>query len=243
MDPDRLSEGRLDQATGRWISRAEVAEIPFIAFASRPKSQYQPGRLVVRRIPELNSNGQDGLFDVWRFHAFFTTSTLDTVTADKTIRGHAIIEQVHADLKNSALAHLPSGKFNANAAWLVLAVMAFNLTRAAATLTGPQLGKSNHWHHPKHPDQCPGPGRHLGPTARLAPARRLALTARLDPAIRPNLRATYGPRHLTTQPHHRRNQRHLEPTGSKAGVAATRSTRTTPPQRFKINQPAHRDPG
>lgn len=57
----------------------------------------------------------------------------DTVAADKTHRGHAIIEQVHADLKSSALAHLPSGKFTANAAWLVLAVMAFNLTRAAAT--------------------------------------------------------------------------------------------------------------
>ena len=59
---------------------------------------------------------------------------LDTVAADKTHRGHAIIEQVHADLKNSALAHLPSGVFTANAAWLVLAVIAFNLTRAAATL-------------------------------------------------------------------------------------------------------------
>jgi hypothetical protein len=49
---------------------------------------------------------------------------------------------VHADLKNSALAHLPSGKFAANAAWLVLAVMAFNLTRAAATLTGPTLARA-----------------------------------------------------------------------------------------------------
>jgi len=76
---------------------------------------------------------------VWRFHAFFTTSSLDTVAADKTHRGHAIIEQVHADLKNSAQAHLPSGKFTANAAWLVLAVIAFNLTRAAAALTGPGL--------------------------------------------------------------------------------------------------------
>ena len=64
---------------------------------------------------------------------------LNTVAADKTHRGHAIIEQVHADLKNSALAHLPSGTFTANAAWLVLACIAFNLTRAAATLTGPRL--------------------------------------------------------------------------------------------------------
>jgi hypothetical protein len=85
------------------------------------------------------------LFDVWRFHAFFTTADpaiLDTVAADKTHRAHAIIEQVHADLKNSALAHLPSGVFTANAAWLVLAVMAFNLTRAAARLTEPQLAKA-----------------------------------------------------------------------------------------------------
>ena len=38
---------------------------------------------------------------------------------------------------------ITSGKFTANAAWLVLAVIAFNLARAAATLTGePTLAKS-----------------------------------------------------------------------------------------------------
>lgn len=134
-----------DEEADRWISRAEVAEIEFTAFASRKKAEQVPGRLIVRRIPDLNpktENGQGTLFDLWRFHAFFTTSSLDTVVADKTHRGHAIIEQVHADLKNSALAHLPSGKFNANAAWLVCAVMAFNLTRAAAAITGPDLAKA-----------------------------------------------------------------------------------------------------
>lgn len=124
-----------------WISRAEVAEIPFTAFASQKASHHIAGRLVVRRIPDLrptNDQGQGQLFDVWRFHAFFTTTDpadLGTVAADATHRQHAIIEQVHADLKNSALAHMPSGKFTANAAWLVCAVIAFNLTRAAATLT------------------------------------------------------------------------------------------------------------
>jgi hypothetical protein len=140
-----------DETTGAWISRAEVAEIPFTAFAAQKKAHQVPGRLVVRRIPDLNAEkkktaGQGTLFDVWRFHAFFTTTdpaVLDTVTADKTHRHHAIIEQVHADLKSSALAHLPSGTFTANAAWLVLAVIAFNLTRAAATVTGePALAKS-----------------------------------------------------------------------------------------------------
>ncbi|MCV7216350.1 IS1380 family transposase [Mycobacterium sp. SMC-18] len=134
-----------DENTQRWISRAEVAEIDFTAFSSRKTSEQIPGRLVVRRIPDLNpasGEGQTTLFDTWRFHAFFTTTDLDTVTADKTHRGHALIEQVHADLKDSALAHLPSGRFGANAAWLVCAAMAFNLTRAAATLTGPALAKA-----------------------------------------------------------------------------------------------------
>lgn len=133
-----------DDTSGRWVSNAEVAEVPFTAFTSRKKDERVIGRLVVRRIPELNKKGidQPTLFDTHRFHAFFTTSDLDTVTADKTHRGHAIIEQVNADLKNSALAHLPSGVFTANAAWLVLAVMAFNLTRAAATITGPAFAKA-----------------------------------------------------------------------------------------------------
>ncbi len=135
-----------DETTGRWISRAEVAEIDFTAFSAQKKADQVPGRLVVRRIPDLNPTpGQGTLFDAWRFHAFFTTTdpaVLDTVAADKTHRGHAVLEQVHADLKNSALAHLPSGKFAANAAWLVLAVIAFNLTRAAATFTGPTLARA-----------------------------------------------------------------------------------------------------
>jgi hypothetical protein len=142
--PIEYTDALYDQSTQRWISRAEVAEIAFTAFSSRKASEQVVGRLVVRRIPDLNrsQDGQGTLFDTWRFHAFFTTTDIDTITADKTHRGHAIIEQVHADLKDSALAHLPSGRFTANAAWLVLAVMAFNLTRAAATSAGPRLAKA-----------------------------------------------------------------------------------------------------
>jgi len=146
--PIEYTDAVFDEATNTWISRAEVAEVPFTAFSSKKATEHVPGRLVVRRIPDLNPKkaaGQGTLFDTWRFHAFFTTTQvadLDTVTADKTHRGHAIIEQVHADLKSSALAHLPSGKFTANAAWLVLAVIAFNLTRTAATISGTALAKA-----------------------------------------------------------------------------------------------------
>jgi hypothetical protein len=137
----KYTDAIYDETTGSWISKAQVAEVPFTAFTSKRKTDQVPGRLIVRRIPDLNPRtrqGQETLFDTWRFHAFFTTTApeeLDTVAADQTHRRHAIIENVHADLKASALAHLPSGVFNANAAWLVCAVMAFNLTRAAATLT------------------------------------------------------------------------------------------------------------
>ncbi len=125
-----------DETTGQLISKAEVAEVPFTAFRSRKKAEQVAGRLVVRRIPDLNPRQveQPTLFDVYRHHAFFTTTAkevMDTVAADKTHRGHAIIEQVHADLKAGPLAHLPSGVFTANSAWLVIAVIAFNLTRAA----------------------------------------------------------------------------------------------------------------
>ena len=57
-------------------------------------------------------------------------------------RDHAIIEQVIADLKDSALAHLPSGVFTANAAWLVCAAIAHNLTRAAGALAGTGHGRA-----------------------------------------------------------------------------------------------------
>ncbi|WP_159502528.1 IS1380 family transposase [Microbacterium sp. 18062] len=128
-----------DETTGQLISKAEVAEIGFTAFRSRKKAERVEGRLIVRRIPDLNPKQveQPTLFDTYRHHAFFTTTdkeAMDTVVADKTHRGHAIIEQVHADLKNGPLAHLPSGVFAANSAWLVLAVIAFNLTRAAGVI-------------------------------------------------------------------------------------------------------------
>lgn len=141
----QYTDAVFDEAADRWISAAEVAETPYTAFSSRKQGERVTGRLVVRRIPDLNPHaraGQPTIFDTYRFHAFFTTGSLETVAADRTHRGHAIIEQVNADLKQSALAHLPSGVFTANAAWLVLAAMAFNLTRSAAAAAGNGLAKA-----------------------------------------------------------------------------------------------------
>lgn len=88
-----------DEAAGTWISRAEVAEVPFTAFASRKKAEQVPGRLVVRRIPDLDPQAPDGqgtLFDTHRHHAFFTTvpaGVLGTVAADATHRAHAVMSR------------------------------------------------------------------------------------------------------------------------------------------------------
>ena len=128
-----------DEQLGQWVSDAEVAEIEFTAFTSKPKAKRVTARLIVRRVRDQNPahvhlNAQGELFGVWRHHAVFTDSPLPMLQAERDHRRHAIVEQVIADLKNGPLAHLPSGDFPANSAWLVLAAMAFNLTRAAGTL-------------------------------------------------------------------------------------------------------------
>jgi hypothetical protein len=129
-----------DLDSGELISDAEVAEVPwFTAFTSRPKRDQVTARLIVRRVKRMGPHpaaGQGELFTAWRYHAVFTDSPEAMLDAEKAHREYALVEQVIADLKNGPLAHLPSGKFSANAAWLVLAAVAFNLTRAAATLAG-----------------------------------------------------------------------------------------------------------
>lgn len=123
-----------DEDQGRWISNAEVAEIEYTAFSSKRKSKHVTARLIVRRVPDLNPDHQTGLFTVYRYHAVFSNSPLPMIEAETAHRAHAIVEQVIADLKNGPLAHLPSGHFWANSAWLVCAAMAFNLTRTAGAL-------------------------------------------------------------------------------------------------------------
>jgi hypothetical protein len=56
------------------------------------------------------------------------------IQAEAQHRGHAIIEQCFSEIIDGPLAHLPSGQFGANAAWLTLTALAHNLTRAAGCL-------------------------------------------------------------------------------------------------------------
>jgi hypothetical protein len=113
-----------------------VAEVRYTAFASK-KGQAITARLIVRRVRDLNrtaAGGQGELFRVWRHHAVFTDSPFATLQAEAHHRDHAQVEQVFADWADGPLAHLPSGSFPANAAWLACAAIAHNLLRAAGSL-------------------------------------------------------------------------------------------------------------
>ncbi|MEO3862835.1 IS1380 family transposase [Acrocarpospora sp. B8E8] len=125
-----------DEQAGRWVSNAEIAEISYTAFASKRKRAVT-ARLIVRRVRRLNPQaqaGQEELFATWRYHAIFTDSPFHLVQAESQHRGHAVMEQVNADLIDGPLAHLPSGVFTANAVWLTLAVLTHNLLRATGCL-------------------------------------------------------------------------------------------------------------
>jgi hypothetical protein len=121
----------LDPDTGQLISDAEVAEVPFTAFASTKHPV--TARLIVRRVRDRAKTAE--LFPVWRYHPFFTNNTEPTADADITHRRHAIIETVFADIIDGPLSGMPSGRFAANSAWAICAAICHNLLRAAGTLT------------------------------------------------------------------------------------------------------------
>ena len=133
-----------DDQLRAWVSDAEVAETEYTAFTSK-KGQAITARLIVRRVRDRNKQaaaGQDELFPAWRYHAVFTDSPFELIQAEGQHRDHAIVEQVFADWSDGPLAHLPSGFFPANAAWLTCAAIAHNLLRAAGALASLAYGKA-----------------------------------------------------------------------------------------------------
>ena len=74
------------------------------------------------------------LLPTWELYPFLTnrTDALEVVEAER--RQHAVVELCIRDLKDQALAHFPSGRFFANAAWTVIAALAHNLLRWTGVL-------------------------------------------------------------------------------------------------------------
>ncbi len=84
-------------------------------------------RLIVRRTRLVGPQAE--LWPDWRHFPFITnrSDSLEIVEAEH--RQHAVVELCIRDLKDQALQHFPSGRFNANSAWTVIACLAHNLLR------------------------------------------------------------------------------------------------------------------
>jgi hypothetical protein len=91
------------------------------------ETTYGGRRLIVRRTRLVGPQAE--LWPDWRHFCFITNRHEDIVLVEAEHRDHAVVEQVISELKDQALAHFPSGQFNANGAWTVLGVLAHNMLR------------------------------------------------------------------------------------------------------------------
>jgi hypothetical protein len=96
------------------------------------EATYRDLRLVVRRTRLLGAQAE--LFPDWRHHAFLTDREGTAIALDAGHRHHAVCELAIRDLKAEGLAHCPSGRFFANAAWALVAALAHNLVRWVAAI-------------------------------------------------------------------------------------------------------------
>ena len=104
---------------------ADVAETSYRPFGKKGPLT----RLIVRRV-RPTPGSQLALFTTYDYHPFITDRAGSTLELEADHRRHAEVEPAICDLKGGAgLAHLPSGRFGANAAWLAVCGMAYNLAR------------------------------------------------------------------------------------------------------------------
>jgi hypothetical protein len=104
-----------------------IADYPKEGEAQIAETTYGGRRLIIRRTRLVGPQAQ--LWPDWRHFCFITNRTEDIVIVESEHRDHAVVEQAIADLKDQALAHFPSGEFNANGAWTVLGALAHNMLR------------------------------------------------------------------------------------------------------------------
>jgi hypothetical protein len=113
---------------------ADVAQTTYTAFAGTKHETV--ARLIVRRV-RPTPGSQLAMDVVFSYHPIFTDRDGPLLQVEADHRRHAVVEHPICDLKHHAgLAHLPSGVFTANAAWLTLVVVAYNLAKWTANAAG-----------------------------------------------------------------------------------------------------------
>jgi Transposase DDE domain group 1 len=138
-----------------------LEDYPATSIAQIAETTLNGRRLVVRRVRTLDRQGE--LLPSWELFPFVTNRSDPLATVEAEHRQHAVVELAIRDLKDQALAHFPSGKFSANAAWTVIACLAHNVLRWTSVLGLP--------------------GRTI-PAARTLRRRLLALPGRLTRSAR-----------------------------------------------------------
>jgi hypothetical protein len=123
----RAAIERIDEAA--WST---LADYPATSIAEIAETNLGDRRLIVRRVRTLDRQGQ--LLPTWEHFPFATNRTDALAVVEAEHRQHAVVELAIRDLKDQALAHFPSGKFTANAAWTVIAALAHNMLRWTSTL-------------------------------------------------------------------------------------------------------------
>ena len=104
-----------------------LADYPETGEAQIAQTMLGYQRLIVRRTRLVGTQAE--LWPDWRHFAFLTNRTDAIELVEQEHRQHAVVELAIRDLKDQALAHFPSGRFLANAAWTVIAALAHNLLR------------------------------------------------------------------------------------------------------------------
>jgi hypothetical protein len=140
----RRAIGQIDDdawvAIPYWLDGgADVAETTYTAFKGT-KDQLEL-RLIVRRV-RPTPGSQLALDVVFDYHAILTDRHGEMLEIEADHRRHAVVELAIRDLKAGGLAHVPSGIFTANAAWLALAVLAHNLGRWTLAAAGDRWSKA-----------------------------------------------------------------------------------------------------
>ena len=130
-------------------------------------------RLIVRRTRLVGAQAE--LWPDWRHHAFVTNRVDAIELVETEHRQHAVVELAIRDLKDQALAHFPSGKFLANAAWTVIAALAHNLLRWTTLIGLPDTIIPTSPDTPPSAADCPRPDHSHRSTSDTPDARPMAM--------------------------------------------------------------------
>ncbi len=210
-----------------------LPDYPATGEAQIAESVLDGERLIVRRVRPLGKDAQGKLFETWQHHALISNRTDALHLVEAEHRAHAVVELAIRDVKDQALAHFPSGDYDANAAWTVIACLAHDLLRWTELLGLPASTPRRARTHRRRLLELPGRlTRHARAVTLHLPARWPWQTDYIA-ALTPHPSAASA--HLTPAAHgaHPTDDQRADPPAPRRQTPAPRSRRTTPSRRAR----------